>query len=276
MLHLLKNAKVLSFLALLVVGTTIGDLHNRALDAGRPFMAEDAVRVALKPFQVAVSKVGGMIETLSKSLRSRASLQRERDRLQAEVKQLSLETMQLREDAVETKRLRAALGFKEQYPEKLLATRIISRDSSEWFITATIDRGRMDGVQPGQAVITHRGLLGQVFESSPTSAEVRGLTDSRLEWGVGVMVQRSRAAAVCRGQGQNLLQVTYLAKDADIKPGDIIITSGQGGVMPKGITVGRVKKVQVESGGFMKSATVRPSVRFETVEEAFVVMRKVE
>lgn len=273
MLHFLRNGKVLALAALLIIGTTVAVGHNRALAAGRPFAPEDAVRVAIKPLQATVSGVGSLFEVLARSMRSRRAIRRENVELRAEVKRLNLEVAQLRENAAETKRLRAALGFKKQFPDKLIAARVISRNPSEWFTTATIDRGRTSGIVPGQAIVTYRGFVGQVFESSPTSAQIRVLTDGRN--GVGSMVQRSRAAGICQGQDTESLHFTYLAKDADIKIGDIVVTSGQGGIVPKGLPVGRVLKVQMESGGFMKSATVRPSVRFDEVEEVFVVLRKV-
>jgi len=271
--HYLRNAKVLALVGLLAVGIIVGVAHNKARDHGASFLPEDAVRVVMKPFQVLVSRTSGLFEGLARSLRSRSAVQSENERLRTEVRQLNAEVMRLREQAAEAGRLRAMLGLKEQSSEALLAARMISRDPSEWFATGTIDRGRSSGIRPGQAAITQRGLVGQIFEASPTTSQVQGITDH--ESGIGAMVQRSRAVGICKGQDSDLLHLTYLAKDADITPGDIIITSGQGGVLPKGIPVGRVVKVQMESGGFMKSAEVRPSVRFDQVEEVFVVLRGV-
>lgn len=277
MLQILRNTKIMTLLILLFLGTVIGISHNRALTGGKAYLPEDTVRVVMKPFQVAVAGFGSVFRGASKSIRSHKLLRKENEALRKEVKQLSMEVIRFREEAAEAKRLRTAIGLKQQSSEKLLATRIISRNPSEWFVTATLDRGRTSGIQSGQAVITHRGLLGQVFEVSPTSSQVRALTDSRDDHGgVGAMVQRSRVAGICMGQGSDLLTLTYLPKDADIKPGDIVVTSGQGEVVPKGLPIGRVVSVKTESGGFMKSAIVKPSVRLDQAEEAFVVIRKVE
>lgn len=277
MFQILRNTKIITLLILLFFGTAMGVSHNRALAGGKAYLPEDAVRIVMKPFQVVVAGFGGIFRNTSKSIRSHRLLRKENETLRDEVKRLSMEVISTREEAAEAKRLRAAVGFKQQSTEKLLAARIISRNPSEWFITATLDRGRTSGIQPGQAVITHRGLIGQVFEASPTSSQVRTLTDGRDDrGGVGAMVQRSRIAGICLGQGSDLLNLTYLPKEADIKPGDIVVTSGQGEVVPKGLPIGRVVSVKTESGGFMKSAVVRPSVKLDQVEEAFVVIRKVE
>lgn len=267
----------MALVLLLVLGMAMGIAHNRAVENGSSYLLEDTVRVIMKPFQVAIAGIGGVFDGVARSVRSHRALRKENEALRNEVKQLNTEVISVREEAAEVRRLRSAVGFKQHSADKLLAARIISRNPSEWFVTATLDRGRTSGVLPGQAVITHRGLIGQVFEASPTSAQVRAITDGRDDHGgVGAMVQRSRVAGICLGQGGDQLQLTYLPKEADIKSGDIIVTSGQGGVVPKGLPIGRVISVKVESGGFMKSATVRPSVKLSQAEEAFVVIRKVD
>lgn len=274
MFSILKSGKLLAFIALLLLGTIIAVAHNQARSEGHRFAPEDCVRVAIKPLQVVVHGIGNMFGGVAKSLRSRNAVASENERLRKEVKQLSSEVIRLKVDAAEAKRLRAEIGFKTQSPDKLLAARVISRSPSEWFVTATIDHGSNSGVTPCQAVLTPRGLIGQVFESSGNCAQIRGLTDSRS--GVGAMIERSRCVGICQGQDKDELILTRLKQDADVKPGDIVITSGQGGVVPKGIPIGRIIKVSAESGGFMKSATVRPSVRFDEIEEVFVNVRKVK
>ena len=274
MLQLLRNGQILAIVGLLVLGIAMAAGHKHAVDANRPFFPEDAVRVVMKPFQVLTSGSRLLVNVAARSVRSRGAIGRENDRLRDENKRLYQEVIRLREEAAQAKRMSAQLGFKEQATERLLAARIISRDASEWFITATIDVGRRDGVRPGQAVVTARGLVGQVFEVSPTSSLIHSVTDRKS--GIGAMVQRSRVACLCMGQYPDPPHLTYLSKDADVKPGDIVITSGQGGVIPKGMPIGRVMDVKPESGGFMRGATIRPSVAFDQVEEVFVVLRSVD
>lgn len=274
----MKNGKaVLVFIVLIMLGTVMAVVHNRTTAAGHSFPPEDAVRTVLKPFQSAVNGVGGLFRSVGHSLRSRSAIGSENNRLRAEVKSLNTEVIRLREDAAEVKRLRSAIAFKEQRPEKLLIARIITRDPSPWFTTATIDRGKSDGVLPGMAVVTYRGFVGQITESSPTSAQVRAIGDTNdgSGSGIGAMVQRTRALGICQaGQESGMLQMTYIARDADVKVGDIVVTSGQGGIIPKGFPIGRIMKVKTEGGGVMKSAEIRPSVRLDQADEAFVVLRQ--
>jgi rod shape-determining protein MreC len=275
MFQYLRNSKIMVLATLLVIGVAMGIAHNRAQDMNRSFIAESVVRTFVQPLQLAVSGSIRVAAAAARAVRPRGAIIRENEQLKAEVRRLSLEVSKMREDAAETKRLRSGLGLRAHSPDKLVVARIISRNPSEWFITATIDRGSNGGVQPGQAVITPWGFLGQVMEVSPTNSLIRAATDSRS--GVGAMVQRSRAVGICQGQQDpEYLHLTYLAKDADIKVGDIIITSGQGGIVPKGLPIGRVVKVEPESGGFTKSAILTPSVKFDRAEEVYVVIRQVD
>ncbi len=276
MLHFLRNSKITVLAALVMLGMVMGGAHNRAEERNASFFPENVVRVVLKPLQQAVSGVIRVGDAAAHTARPRSSLMRENEQLRAQVRTLNMEVQRLREDSGEAKRLRAALGLKAKSPDRLVGARIISRNPSEWFITATIDRGKSAGIQPGQAVITPWGFLGQVITVSPTTAQI-SRSDPEGHSGVGAMVQRSRAVGICiNQQDPEYLHLTYLAKDADIKPGDVIVTSGQGGVVPKGLPLGRVLKVVPESGGFIKSAILSPSVKFDRAEEVYVVLRKVE
>lgn len=269
-----RNAKVLILIAMLILAGILAAAHNRAVSQGRPSSVETVVLTIAKPFQSAASGIGNFFSGIGKSLRSRRAIRAENERLREEVRRLNLEVMRLREDAMEAARLREAFSFKSAFPEKLLAARIISREPSSWFVTATINRGSASGIQPAQAVITPRGLVGQVFSVSKTSAQIRAITDPQS--GVGGMVQRSRAIGLCIGKDPDTIEMSEIAKDADVAVGDIVVTSGIGGMIPKGVPIGRVTKVSPAKGGFTKTAWLRPSVRIDQTEECFIVIKKVD
>ena len=94
------------------------------------------------------------------------------------------------------------------------------------------------------------------------------LTDQNS--GVGGMVQRSRSAGMVQGQGADNLVLTYLPKDADVKVGDLVVSSGMGKVIPKGIPIGRVIEVVPNSLAGATSAVVKPSVRYDQVEQVLI------
>ncbi|MDH7602689.1 MAG: rod shape-determining protein MreC [Armatimonadota bacterium] len=196
---------------------------------------------------------------------------RENALLRREVKRLTAENARLANAAQENVRLRQLLELKQNTPLKTIAAEVISRKPSNWFATATINRGRRDGVSPGDAVVDFRGLVGQIVEADLLSARVVSITDPSSA--VGAMVRRSRSSGVLQGQASDYLALTYLPKDADVKVSDVVVTSGMGRVIPKGFVIGRVVRVMRNLTTGMTTALVRPSVRFDEVEHVLVVKR---
>ncbi len=141
---------------------------------------------------------------------------------------------------------------------------------SSWFRTIEIDRGSADGVIEGLPVIDAAGLVGRVVRSAPHSARVLLITDASSA--VAVLVQDQRIRGVCRGQGGALALDFALLEDA-IQVGDGVITSGLGGVFPKGLVVGYVRSVQREQFGLFQTVDVEPAVDFAHLEEVLVHAR---
>ena len=265
----LRNKIVFSLVGLVFLGVIVGMSHNLALDSGKSSRIEDIVRSILLPVNSSARMVFAVGDEATRIIRPRSAIIRENNNLRKEVRHLVRENATLREAALENVELRRALNLHETMRVKMIAAEVISRKESTWFDTATIDRGRNASVVQGSAVINFRGLIGQVIEVNPFSAQIVALTDPSSE--VGAMVQRSRSSGILKGQGADYLTLTYLPKDADIKLKDIIISSGIGQVIPKGIVIGRVVRVIRNSVAGTTSALVRPSVNFDQVEQVFVV-----
>lgn len=253
----------------MLLGIIIGIAHNNALDSGKSSRVQDVVRSILLPVNSLSRAVFAVGDGASKVIRPRYAILRENANLRKEVRHLVRENATLREAAEENVRLRQALNLRDSVSLKMTSAEVISRKESTWFDTATIDRGRNSGIVPGSAVINYRGLIGQVLEVDSFSAQIVALTDT--ESAVGAMVQRSRTSGMLHGQGADYLVLTYLPKDADIKISDIIVSSGIGQVIPKGIVIGRVVRVIRNSIAGTTSALVRPSVNFDQVEQVLVV-----
>jgi rod shape-determining protein MreC len=136
-----------------------------------------------------------------------------------------------------------------------------------------INRGTSDGVKPEMAVITHQGLVGSVVEASPNSAKVELLLDPRSS--IGTLVQRpeSRVAGIIQGDPSNPMvpRMVNIPRNADIVEGDTIVTSGFGGIYPKGIIVGRVNQIENDGGGLLKYAVLEPAVDFQKLEDVAVI-----
>jgi len=202
-------------------------------------------------------------------------LQEENERLQGELTAQENYRNQIFELQKENYRLREMLDFQDRSSYELLPAEVIARDPSNWFETITINRGSAQGVRVGMAVITSQGLAGSVLKVSKSSSRILLLTDSRRA--VSAMVMRSRepgSVGIIEGFSQETaaLQMSNLPPEANIQPGDAVITSGLGGIFPKGLFIGTVRETGLDQHGLLRQALILPAVNFDRLEEIFVVI----
>jgi rod shape-determining protein MreC len=171
---------------------------------------------------------------------------------------------------LENERLRLLLDFKEAQEIDTLPARVIAEDASSWFRTVTIDKGSEQGVVEGLSVVVAEGVVGRVVRSSPKFARVLLITDASSA--VASLLQNNRARGVCRGQGENLV-FDFVLRQEEIKVGDRVVTSGMGGVFPKGLVIGNVKSVDRQEFGLFQAIEVLPAVDFSHLEEVLVLLR---
>lgn len=120
---------------------------------------------------------------------------------------------------------------------------VIGRSADAWWQQLLIGKGKQDGIQPGAVVEGQGGLVGRVTKAGERSSQVLLISDMSSQ--VGVMVSRSRVMGILRGQNQNTGLVEFFVRDADVKAGDIVVTSPVSSLFPQGIPVGRVRSVDV-------------------------------
>lgn len=194
-------------------------------------------------------------------------------RLAAENRRLRSELERLEEVRLENERLSRLLEFREatDIQARALPARVIAEDASSWFRTIVIDRGRKDGVEEGLSVVVAEGVVGRVIKSAAAESRVLLITDASSA--LAGLVQRSRARGVCRGRG-DLLAFDFAMHWEEIEVGDLIVTSGMGGVFPKGLSVGTVKRVELNENGLFQSVEVTPAVDFYRLEEVLVLLKE--
>ena len=238
-----------------------------------PFSSRAATTV-LAPFEQAVSWVGAQLRYVTSDIWDIATVHEQNKMLRNEVIQLREQNLKAEEYAAENVRLRALLGYKQTASQfDLVVGRVIGREAATWTRMIVINRGTSDGVKPEMAVITHQGLVGSVVEASPNSAKVELLLDPRSS--IGTLVQRpeSRVAGIIQGDPSDPMvpRMVNIPRNADIVEGDTIVTSGFGGIYPKGIIVGRVNKIENDGGGLLKYAVLEPAVDFQKLEDVAVI-----
>jgi rod shape-determining protein MreC len=236
---------------------------------------EDILLTLFAPAQTAFSSAGQKLQSFVDAIASFYELKAENDHLRKEIAFTEQQLLQLQELQKENHRYRELLKFAEKSEYRLLATEVIARDPSQWFGTITVNRGYLDGVKEEMAVVTDRGLVGMISTVSPNSSQVLLLTDPRLQ--VSAMVQRTRdpvTVGIVESHGKDSanLKITYLPLEAKSQPGDQIITSGMGGIFPKGILIGTIREVEKEQSGMVLSALIEPRVNFNRLEEVLIIL----
>ncbi len=185
---------------------------------------------------------------------------------------LEEERLQLQEALVASGNLNRIAALRKDFEVPLMPGQVVGQDLSPWPRSLLIDRGRVDGVLSGMPVISDRGLVGLVTATSPNGARAMLLVDRRSA--VDAIVQRSRARGIVRGTGSGTLELSFLMRGDDVKLGDALITSGVGGVYPKGLRIGTVTEVHADPGELVHTALVGPAVEFGRLEELFVMLRR--
>ena len=199
---------------------------------------------------------------------------KEYEELKSKVKELELDNQFMKDLQMENQRLLELLGFVEENPQyKYISARVIAKDPGSWFMEFTINRGTNDGIEEDMAVANEYGLIGRVIETTATTAQVITIIDTRSA--AAAVVERSRDQGMVRGANDPesvtpMCHLDLLPNDADLIPGDIVLSSSLGGIYPKGVVIGEIKEVIYESGA-VAYATVLPAVDFRRIEEVLII-----
>ncbi|MDR7868928.1 MAG: rod shape-determining protein MreC [Sporomusaceae bacterium] len=243
------------------------------------YWSERIVTVVLAPVEFVISKFGYTVRHTGTAAGDLLTVYRDNQALREEIENLRRESINNTEIVAENVRLKALLDYRRAAPQfdTVVAT-VVARDPAAWTNIIIINRGTAQGVAKDMAVVTPQGLVGNVVQAYNNSAKVQLLLDPRSA--VGAIVQRpeSRVAAIVEGNPAKPLapKMINLARDADIIKGDKVITSGFGGIYPKGILVGEVTDVVNEEGGLLKYAVLKPAADFDRLEEVAVIVRSRE
>lgn len=242
-------------------------------------VANTGLGLILSPFQNAVSWVGDKLVFIKTTVDDIMNVHEQNKALLAEVEELRAKNLAANEFEAENQRLRALLGYKESATQfDLVAARVIGREAATWSSTIVINRGSADGVSNDMAVVTAMGLVGHISEAGINSSKVQLILDPRSS--VGTLVQRpeSRVAGIVEGDINNptMPRMVNIPKNSDVIVGDVIVTSGFGGVYPKGIVVGKITDIQNEESGLLKYGVIETTVNFQKLEDVAVIVQSRE
>lgn len=199
-------------------------------------------------------------------------LRKENTSLRKEIDSLRMENHHYRELMATQTRLRELLQFKNTMDSPVVAAQVIGRDPTGWFESVIIDKGKNSGLKVNMPVVNAGGVVGQLVSVSPNYSKVLLVVDQNSA--VDCLIQRSREKGIVKGLSPNICKLDYVLKTGDVAPGDMAVTSGIGGVYPKGLPVGEVLEVKDIPWELFKTIKVKPAVDFSKLEEVLVLLRE--
>lgn len=259
-----------SVIALVIFVAVVGYLVSFNTDATRNLQA--TVYQILSPFLSSGSGLQKQITSVRTGLKSLEDLERENQGLRVDNRALRATNQALRDVEHEVNRLRGALAYRERSAFKLVPAEVVTRDSSTWWRTVTINRGKDDKIEPDMPVVTDEGVIGKTTTVSKNISVVLLVSDENCR--VAASVEGTREQGIVSGErvGGGMtpaLNLNYLSKQANLQPGQKAVTSGVGGVFPVGLSVGTVRSFKVrELDG---QAQLIPAVDLAKLEDVFVV-----
>ena len=267
-------AAVASLLLLWLYSALRGGLAAAVRDANAPYGR----------FALAVrNAVSGLSEALGDSIVIRQRIQQ----LEAENETLRASLLRHEQTVRENDELRMALGLMAEHPGAICAEVVSRGDSGGWWREVRLDKGAASGIRANAPVVAADGLVGRVVRVTDDTADVLLLADANSKVACVVEDEGPGARGIVVGGGiqhaqaeLELLHVVepmslaYLDKEAEIRPGSRVVTSGLGGVYPAGIPVGEVRSTSPDSTRLYQRALVAPCVDFASLRRVFVLDRR--
>src|SRR5262245_24787510 len=272
MSEFLRRIRLPLLFAALLLGTLalmLGD--RRAAGDDRPWAARALLELAA-PVQSVITRPVHFVRDTWQRYVALVDLEAENEQLRGELARLEDENLQFREALVTSGQLRRIAEMRRDFEVPLLPTQVVGQDASLWFRSLLLDRGRTAEVRSGMPVMVDQGVVGLVSATSLHSARAMMILDRRSA--VDAMIQRSRARGLVRGLGTGELEFEFMVRGDDVVEGDEVITSGVGGVYPKGLRIGTIRSVNADRTELLHTARVEPSVDFGRLEQVFVMLHR--
>lgn len=238
-----------------------------------PFLSR-VVGWVTTPVQGLTAKLSGEAGSFFSEYVRAPEIARENDELRARIDELNRRMAEYDRMKTENEQLREFLEIKERNPDfDFVPAMVVGRDSASRFYSFTIDRGSADGVSAMDPVINASGLVGLVSEVGLTHSKVVTILDATVE--VAAMDTSTREIGVTVGTvalaGEGKLKLGYLPRDTGASPGDVVVTTGVGGIFPREIVVGTIERLLPESHGLSLYAVIEPPSDLRNIRDVIVI-----
>ena len=264
--------------AIILLSVTFLILISRSVGRGSATAIENGVGSGLSVVQGALYNVTSSIKNSLGFVFNFSEVKSENEALRARNAELEKQLVDYNAIKSENTRLSSMVNFKDSHLDyNYVGCNIVGVTGSGYLDQFVIDRGSSDGIAKNMVAITGEGLIGQITFVSDNYSIVQTLSNENLA--VSAMVEStSENSGILKGYKESgssqIAKLYYLPIDSAIKAGDVILTSGLGGLYPKGIRIGTVLSVEEDKGKVMKTALVQPFVDFDKIQELFIVVPK--
>jgi rod shape-determining protein MreC len=263
-----------------LIGLLITNLAIMAVDArdanGQQKILRIWTQTFASPLQSASSKVSGATGGFFQQMWNFRGIAAENEQLKERLAQAERDLHAARQAEAENERLTALLGLNEKFNVESVPARVIARDPSVWFNTITINRGTSSGVAVNMPVVTGGGIVGRVITVSPWASQVMLITDEKAGAGAVVgQLGQSGALGSVRGRadlGVGVIEMRYVSGLEQVDAGDYVMTTGQDGIYPPGLTVGKVVDVKKGSATQAHHILIQPGAQLDHLEEVAVLL----
>lgn len=263
-----------------LVTLLVANLIIMAIDArdadGRQKILRVWTQMFASPIQSASSKATGATSGFFQQIWNFRSTARENEQLRERLTQVETELHTAQQAAAENERLKSLLSLNEQTDVKKVPARVIARDPSVWFNTITINRGTSSGIAVNMPVVTAGGIVGRIITVSPWASQVMLITDEKAGAGAVVgQLGQSGALGSIRGRadlGAALIEMRYVSGLEKVENGDYVMTTGQDGIYPPGLNVGRVVEVKSGTATSAHQILIQPGAQLDHLEEVAVLL----
>lgn len=256
--------------AFIIVSLVLVIIYAREGEDGPLHSAQGVVSGLSAPFKLAGSAVGSAGEGIGDTVTNATASDDSLTGLRRQNEELRSIVSQLEEYRLESERLRSLLDLRDMYGMQSVTARTMGTVGNAWNQVITIDKGTNDGIKTGLSVMGGYGLVGQVIAVTPTTADVRLITDQQS--GVSAMVQSSRDEGIVRGSLEGLLYLESLPSESKVEVGDVVVTSGLGGSHSRGLIIGTVSSVNQKQGDAMPTIVIAPNGKTGPLEEVLIVL----
>ena len=256
-------------LVLVVLSLVIFTLSVQENGSGLFSSMRSAVQTVVTPLRLAGAAVTSPIAGVGNVMRNLTADEKTLLELKAENERLAARNVELEEAEITVKQLQELLDLRSTYNLQSTAAHVIAGSTDSWTSSVTIDKGSAAGIVVGMPVVNGKGAVGQVIDCAATTSTVRLISDESSS--VSAMIQSSRAQGMLRGSPDGTLYLSFIRTDSSVNVGDIVVTSGLGGVFPKGVPLGKVASVESVPGSTYYTIVVEPFSPVSNLEEVLVV-----